>query len=914
MLIGRERESARIDEVLEAARNRRSGALVVKGEAGIGKSALLEATIERAGDLRTLRALGVESEVDIAFSGLHELLRPALASLAVLAESQANALRAALALGEDTSGDRLAVYGGTLSLLAAAAEDRPLLCVIDDAQWLDDESAAAITFAARRLDADGVAMLFGVREPEIRSFSSPGLPELRLGALDAPAARELLASRLPEGASALIADQLAEIALGNPLALIELPSRLTPAQLAGDEPLKEPLGAAPSVERGFLGQLERLPPQTRRAVGIVAASDSGDANGLSVALERLDLGLADLGPAEVAGLVAVGSTVAFSHPLARSAIYGAADERERTEAHRALAAAAEAAGEPDRRAWHLAAATRGPDEQVASALVETAESARRRGGVWSEAKALERAARLTGEPRTRARRLVQAGVAAYRAGRLDRAGALLDEAVEGDLEHIEVARARARRAYIDFDRGKLDSALELMVGGARELEQFDARAAAILLTNAATVAQHRLDVDLADTLAEEAWALAGEGAEDDAELCHVVSFQRVLTGRVPEGMPVARRCAELVEAAHETEIVVADAASTLLYAGDVNSSRPLFEGAVARSRAAGAISDLGYALHMKAQLEWYSGNLERAYTEAVEAVQIVEALATPQLLDDCLSRLATFEAVLGRDDDSRLHAAHALESALRLGDRRNEVRARSALGLLELARGELEAAVTQLAPAVAALDRGGHRNPNQIRVAPDLVETYVRLGETARAESVLRSLEARAKTTEITWTRAAALRCRGLVAADDVAASGAFERALAIDEPSAFERARTELCYGERLRRAGHRRDARVRLTAAAEAFDALGAAPFAERARNELRASGLRPRRREPAARDQLTLQELQIARLVAEGKSNRDVAAILFVTPKTVEFHLTRVYRKLGIASRTELVRRMVTQQAPP
>ena len=251
MLIGRERESARIDAVLEAARNRRSGALVVKGEAGIGKSALLAATVERAGDMRILRALGVESEVDIAFSGLHELLRPALASLDALAESQAGALRAALALGEDAGGDRLAVYGGTLSLLAAVAEEQPLLCVIDDAHWLDDESAAALTFAARRLDADGIAILFGVREPELRSFSTPGLPELKLGALDSAAARELLASRLPAGASPLVADQLAEVALGNPLALIELPAQLTPAQLIGAEPLQEPLGAAPSVESSF---------------------------------------------------------------------------------------------------------------------------------------------------------------------------------------------------------------------------------------------------------------------------------------------------------------------------------------------------------------------------------------------------------------------------------------------------------------------------------------------------------------------------------------------------------------------------------------------------------------------------------------------------------------------------------------
>jgi DNA-binding CsgD family transcriptional regulator len=913
MLIGRERESAQIEQVLDAARNRRSGALVIRGEAGIGKSALLDAAVERSRDLRVLRALGVESEVDIAFSGLHELLRPTLSALDGLTESHALAVRAALALNHGSRGDRLAVYGGVLSLLAAVAEEQPLLCVIDDAHWLDEASAAAITFAARRLDADGIAILFGVREPELRPFEAAGLPELRLGGLEPGAARQLLASRLPTGTSPLVADQLFEVALGNPLALIELPSRLTPAQLAGDEPLHEPLEPTPGLELGFLRRLNRLPDQTQRGLRVVAASDVGAVRTLSVAFETLDLELADLRPAEEVGLVTVGSSVAFCHPLARSAVYQATDEQERSTVHRALAAGAEAAGEPDRRAWHLAASTTGPDEEIASALVRTAESARRRGGVWSEAKALERAARLTSEPRSRARRLVLAGSAAYRAGRLDRAAALLDEAVSADLEPIEFAQAQARRAHIHFDRGDFDSALQLMAGGARRLEETDPRAAATLLTNAATVAQHMLEVDRAELFAERAWTLAGEGALDDAELCHVVSFQRVLAGRVAEGMPIARRCAELAEAETGRQIVVADAASTLLYAGETAASRPLFERAVTRSRAAGAAGDLGYALHMAAQLDWYSGNLRRAYVQALEAVQIVEALDTAQLLDDCLSRLATFEAVLGREQESRLHATRALQSALRIGDRRNEVRARAALGLLALATGDSESAVSQLAPAVEALNRGGHRNPNQIRAAPDLVEAYVRLGETEAAEEVVVMLEARADATGIAWTRAAALRCRGLVTADHEAALGAFEQARELDEPSVMERARLELCYGERLRRAGRRRDARILLTAALEAFDATGAAPFAERTRNELRALGLRPRRRDPTAQDRLTAQELQIARLVAEGKSNREVAATLFVSPKTVEFHLTRVYRKLELQSRTELVRLIATEGVP-
>src|SRR6266545_4437809 len=485
MLFGRERESARIDEVLAAARARRSGTLIVRGEAGIGKSALLDAAVGRADGMRVFRALGVESEVDIAFSGLHELLRPALASLDTVPDAQAVALRAALALSADAVAERLAVFGGALSLLAAVAEEQPLLCVIDDAHWLDEASAAAMTFVARRLDADGIAMLFGVREPDVRDFTAPGIPELRLGGLDRAAAR----------------------------------------QLAGQGPLDKQVRAGTAVEHGFLGRLAKLSSSTRRALLVVAASDVAEVGALSRALAVLGLDTQSLEPAEQLGLVTLASSVDFCHPLARSAIYAAAEAIDRSEAHGALAFAADAAGEADRQAWHLAASARAPDEQIASALVDAAESARHRGGVWSEAKALERAARLTPEPRLRARRLARAGDAAYRAGRPELADALLEEAVEGDLELHELAHAQARRAYVRLERGELDEALDLMIGGANNLQAADPRSAATLLTNAATAADHRrLDIPRSLTLAERAWQLAGDQAIDDPELCHIVSF------------------------------------------------------------------------------------------------------------------------------------------------------------------------------------------------------------------------------------------------------------------------------------------------------------------------------------------------------------------------------------------------------
>ena len=912
MLFGRERESARIDEVLDAAREGRSGALVVRGEAGIGKSALLNAAMERADDMQVLLALGVESEVDVAFSGLHELLRPALTSIDAIPDTQAVALRSALALSAGAVAERLAVFGGALSLLAAVAEKQPLLCVIDDAHWLDEASAAAMTFVARRLDSDGIAMLFGVRDPEIRTLAAPGIPELRLGGLDRAASRQLLETQLPADAGSAVAEQLIEVSLGNPLALIELPSGLTASQLAGRGPLDEPVRTGTAVEHGFLRRLAQLPNSTQRALLVVAASDAGELRALVRALAVLGLDSQSLEPAEQAGLVTLASTVDFCHPLARSAIYGAADESERSEAHGALAVAAEAAGESDRRAWHLAASTRVPDERIASALIEAAESARRRGGVWSEARALERAARLTPDRRQRASRLLRAGVAARRAGRMERADMLLQEAAETGLDTRERAYAQERRAYIKHEQGKMAEALELMLGGAEEVEGEDPRAAATLLTNAATVLQHELDIPTADALAERAWRLAGPGAIDDAELCHIVSFQRVLSGQVPEAMKLAWRTAELVEDDLEGRVVVADAAGTLLYAGEHGAARRLLERAVAANRRAGALGDLGYALHVYAQADWYDGRLQRAYGHALEAVQIVEELGTPQTLDDCLARLALFEAVLGRESDSREHGQRALESTLRLGDRKNEVRARSALGMLALVTADGEAAVAQLAPAVAALKAGGVGNPNQFRAHPDLVEAYARLGRWDDARAVVASLERQARATGISWALGAAMRCRAVVADADAEAEAAFHEALRFHESAgAFEHARTELCFGEQLRRRGRRRDARVHLGTALEAFEGSGATPWAERARTELRASGLTPRRRQRAGRDQLTPQELQIARLVAEGKTNRDVAATLFITPKTVEFHLTRVYRKLEIHSRTELVRRMADDE---
>jgi DNA-binding CsgD family transcriptional regulator len=450
-----------------------------------------------------------------------------------------------------------------------------------------------------------------------------------------------------------------------------------------------------------------------------------------------------------------------------------------------------------------------------------------------------------------------------------------------------------------------------MLRAVEELEEKDPRAAARLITNAPTLVQHQLDIPRAAALAERAWSLAGEEARDDAELCHTVSFQRVLSGRVSDGMELAWRCAELVENDPQPGLVVPDAATTLLYAGEHVGARRLLDWAVRVNRAEGAFGDLGYAVYNYAQLEWYTGNLQRAYALALEAVQIVAELGTAQGDDECGCRLATFEAHLGRSDDSRTHAERALASTVGFGNRWNEAKARAALGLSALLSSDLDEATLQLAKAVTALEGGGVGNPNQFRAHPDLVEACVRQGRPQDAKPVVGALERHAERTQVPWTLAAARRCRGLVTEDLAGSTAAFEEGLQLDDgASAFERARTELCFGESLRRHGLRRDARARLASALETFEHAGAVPWAERARAELKASGMRLRRREPAAQEHLTAQELQIARLVAEGRTNRDVAATLFLSTKTVEFHLTRIYRKLDLHSRSELARRMTQE----
>jgi DNA-binding CsgD family transcriptional regulator len=903
VLVGRETEENRIESLLEAARAGHGCALILRGEAGIGKTAILEQAVERARGFRLLHALGVESEAELPFAALDELVRPALGLLDELPPPQAAALRSALALVSAQGADRFSSYAATLSLLATAALEQPLLCTIDDAHWLDQASAEALVFTARRIAKEAIVLLFAVRDPAAATFAGPGISEVRLEGLRPSDARSLVATSAPSLAPAAV-ERVLEIANGNPLALLEFAA--TVVQADGGEELDEPLRVGGNVERSFVERSSRLSKDARRVLLFVAAGDPADSDAVWAALEAAGISSEAVLEAQRQGLLAAGSRLDFCHPLARSAVYNVAAPASRRAVHAALAAAA---SHPDRRAWHRAAASTGPDEEVAVSLEVAASAAARRGGVSAEARALERAAWLTPNPERRAARLFKAALASESAGRLEHADQLLEETAEltSDVDlHID---AVARRSYLLFDRGEFDSAFKLATA---EVDGATPAAAARSLTASGVIHTlvHRFEIATALELTERAATKAGVAMQDDLDLCHMLAWTRELSGRQDEALELALACVERTDTG---TVLAIDFATHFLYAEEYERARDLFERIVAGQREAGATGNLAYALDGLSRLEVRVGRPVAAYTASLESVQLTEPLGNDVALGSSLAWLALVEAMLGHGDEARSHGGRALEITARRGDRWNEVRARVGLGHDALARGRVDVAVEWLEPAARMLADGGVRHPNMFRVDGDLIEAQVRLGRRAAAQAQLDRLLENAQLAGQAWPAAVAARCRALLA-DDGDIDHAFDAALAQHEreASAFERARTYLCYGERLRRGRRRRDARDCLHEAVAVFDALGARPWADRTRAELRASGERLRPRGPTAHEQLTPQELQVAVAAAEGLRNKEIAARLFLSPKTVEFHLSRAYRKLDVRSRTELARRLATEPA--
>jgi DNA-binding CsgD family transcriptional regulator len=900
VLLGREGEQVHIDELLAAARQGRGGALVVSGEAGVGKSSLLEEAAARSAGFRVLRALGVPSEAGIPFAGLHALVWPLMGRLEAIPAGQAAALRTALGLGLGSPGDALALGGAVLSLLAVASSEAPVLCLVDDAQWLDTESGDALLFAARRLHADRVAMLFAVRAGEA-SLDFRGIAELPLEGLERAAARQLLHRVTGSAIAPHVAERLVAAVGGNPLALVELAPALTARQLAGFDPLEEPVRPTARIEMVYSQRVAALSELARWTLLVAAGSDTP---ALAVVVRAAGGSLAGLAEAEAAGLVRrQGGDLQFRHPLVRSAVYHGASEEQRRAAHSALADALEFQGD-DGAAWHRALATSEPDAGLALALEGLAERAGRRGGMAVKARALARAASLSPTPALRTGRLLEAARAAYAAGLLAEADSLCRRGLESTEDRELRAELQMQLTWIVY-RGSTAADWRPLVAEAERLAAVNPALAAELFATACRVELEELDPETSQALAEKAWNLSGVPDGPSLLVLSMMAWARLFQGERSEAVRLAGLGSRLaLERGDQRAPLLA---SVLLFAERYEEAEEVVAQSAEQHRRLGASMPWGLALTVHAFLELYRGGFARAYALGTEALQLSGDRGTDGGLR--LASLAWLEAVFGRTEQARSRARVAIERGR--GTRSSLVLAwaHAALGLLELGLGRFADAVE---PLLLADELGRRlREPALVRHAGDLVEALTRTGQLAEASSRLLRLEREADAAGSAWARAAASRCRALLAPEEDC-DRRFREALDLctEAVSPFERARTELAYGERLRRLGQRTSARRHLRMAAARFELLNASPWAERARQELRGSGETLRARGPSVLEQLTPQEFQVSLLAVDGATNQEIASRLFLSPRTVESHLGNVYRKLGLRSKAELAARFREQ----
>ncbi|MFH8640076.1 ATP-binding protein [Streptomyces goshikiensis] len=883
---GRYAERERIERLLAEARRGASGVLLMHGEAGIGKTALLDHAAQQAHGVRVLRVEGIESEMEMAFGGLHQLFLPVMDLVDTLPEPQAAALRSAFGLSGEGVRDRFSVGLAILTLLSEAAADGPLLCLVDDAQWLDQPSVDMLAFAARRLRAEGVVMLFAVRDGA-PGAAVKGLPRLLVEGLDRGDAAELMAGLPP-----YVVDRVIEEARGNPLALIELSAALTPAQRAGrlgPSVLPDAAAGLPSrLQDGFLEQIRRLPEAAQLVLLVAAADDTGDLTVVLRAAGGLGAAVEDLEPAERAGFVLLsGEALRFRHPLVRYAAYQGAPLARRIAAHRALAGALGEAGQAHRRAWHLAAASTGPDETVAEELERVAEWADSRQAMASASAAYERAARLTADPRSRARRLVSAAQRAADAGQDERCGALADQ-VPLPLEDAGVAASFARaRAVVELGYRRPRAAARILVDSAdlTGVERPDMTAS--LLTDAVHAAFCAGDA-----------ALIGEIALRSPALPVLAVPAGLFGGDVPGGLEALRALANAPADG------VMDRLMTGIYlqlTGDHPAARDAAAAVVAHCRDQGVSGWLPTALHLLVQTELSLGHHEEASARAAEALQLAEYYDLAHRAAHLRAALAMPAAVRGEEERVRTLTGEALEYTRPRGVGRGTADALWALGVLELGLGRADTALERLE---AAAEEVGHPLL-RLLLLPDVVEAAVRAGRPERASEAARALGEWATALGQDALAASARRCLALTGPDGEA-EGHFIAALALHEGgSDYDRARTALLYGEWLRRLRRQIDARDQLRAALDAFERLGARPWVDRARTELGAAGGETGLtvHEDGPISLLSPQEREVVRLAAAGASNREIGAQLFLSPRTVGHHLYRAFPKLGVTSRTEL-----------
>lgn len=909
-LLGRQAELRRLAQLVAGAREGQSGALVLRGAPGIGKSVLLDHAVAEARGMLVLRASGVGSETELAFSGLSELFRPLAVRLDALPAPQAAALAGALGLGPAAAGDPLTVAVAALSLLALGAEDRGLVAVVDDAHWLDSASLEALSFAARRLGAEGVALVFAVRELEQSVLDDAGLPELVVPGLDEPSAKELLQSAAP-GLRPDLVEIVLETAAGNPLALYEIPRALSQGTAAGENPEVEPLPTGALLEREYMRQLDAVPGLVRRVLVVAASAQPDETDGLIRAVPAVGASLEDLEWAEAYGILSLEGGIRFRHPLLRSAVYHGAPLPDRRAAHGALADALGTCGASHRVAWHRALAQAAPDEATAAALAQAGADALHRNAPSAAAKAFELAADLTPEPGERARRLLSACESLVLAGRAPRAVELLDRALADADDpglRLEIQQLHGRTLVATGDGL---GAHALLAGEAARLESVDPAQAAILYVEAsygALVSGRPLD---AREDGERAFALAREVGGATLLAATLALAQGLIhTGEVARGTDALEACLRALEHADPVRAAqpLIGAASFLGVLGREEESRAICLHLVSTFRTLSAPGLLCLPLATLTHLEWRLGRWQESRSTGTEAVELGRSGGLEGFRAFALTGLARLDGSQGNVAEGRRLAAEALDFSVRIGSETGVAYALAALVLGALSEGDAAEAVAHGLQLARFYAERGYRSPGTFQWQADVIEAQVLTGNSEGAGQLLASFSEEARATRHPWALSAVARCRGLVADDD-SFEHEFAEALQLHARyrHPFERARTEFMLGERRRRARRRTDARAPLRSALAVFEALGARPWAERARDELRACGSRPRRRAPDAADTLTPHELRVAQAVARGAKNREAAAELFLSPKTVDFHLRNIYRKLGVRSRTELANAM-------
>lgn len=874
---------------------------MLQGAAGTGKSALLDHAAELADGCRVVRAVGVESEMELPFAGLHQLCADLLDGLDGLPGPQREALETAFGLVSGPQPDRFLISLATLSLLSNAAEPSPLLCLVDDAHWLDRSSAQVLAFVARRLNAEAVVLIFAVRD-SLEPEELAGLPHLQIEGLPDEHARELLASSFGAPLDDRVRERILAEARGNPLALLELPRAVSPAKLAGGFGLP---GGAPlqsRIERSFLGRVQQLPLATRRFLLLAAAEPTGDPDLLWRSAAELEIPIEAVAPALGDGMLNVGARVAFRHPLLRSAIYGAAAAEDRRAVHQALAAATDAEADPDRRAWHRARAALGPDEDIASELERSAGRAQARGGVAAAAAFLQRAVELTMDPGKRARRALEAAAAKQLAGAPDAALALLSTAGEGPLEEFERAMVSRLYGQLLLDLRRAGDAVPLLLEAARRLESLDpglARETYLEALRAASVAG-RLGGGVREVAIAARSAPPRPGPRESMDL-----LLDGLAIRFTDGYAASAEALKEALDALRDEGARADVSVRWPWIGrrvapdllDDETWHAITTRNVQITREVGAVAVLPLALNAHALLLCCEGQLDAAAAVIEDADEIAEATgAQPVVIAKVL--------LAGCRGDERQSMALIEASEAAAVERREGV----ILTFGEYARALLLNARGQHAEALAPARSAAERDELMLSVLslPELVEAASRSGRHELAATAVERLSERTQAAGTELALGIEARARALVAEPEVA-EDRYREAIERLGRSRFtlDLARGRLLFGEWLRREHRRIDARAELRRAHEMFESMGAQGFAARARRELLATGETVRARTPETIDELTAQETQIAQLARDGLSNPEIGARLFISPRTVQYHLRKVFAKLEISSRTELIR---------